>query len=31
MIVIYVSHQYSLIKKSNKKFLIKDKKIKFVK
>ena len=31
MIVIYVSHQYSLIKKSNKKFLVKDKKIKFVK
>ena len=31
MIVIYVLHQYSLIKKSNKKFLIKDKKIKSIK
>ena len=31
MIVIYVSHQYSLIKKSNKKFLVKDKKIKSIK
>ena len=27
MAIIYVSHAYSLIKKSNKKFLIKNKKI----
>tara|TARA_B100000886_G_scaffold276455_1_gene200416 strand:+ start:20806 stop:22527 length:1722 start_codon:yes stop_codon:yes gene_type:complete len=31
MIVIYVSHQFSLIRKSNKKFLVKDKKIKSIK
>jgi len=31
MIIIYVSHQYSLIKKSNKKFLVKNQKIKSIK
>jgi len=31
MIIIYVSHQYSLIKKSNKRFLVKNQKIKSIK